>query len=282
MCCLLVDQNVQCRQLTFLVMQKCDAYSADLYGVEASQQRGVPYLCSNGTNSYCSQVWNACSNVSITNSPFDPSLLGGTNSSVTKAGVALDNLYNTETDFCTRLGPSTVAGNFCFDGTPFKVPAAGPYTPPGGICLEKVVNASDGMYLNLVPHPDKSKRAFLSTQSGYVFLANISDPSSGQAFSIDFSAPFLNLTSRIRVDNELGMMGLAFHPNFVNNGRFFVSYDCDTHNVSDCAAQCGCSPANGCNVAAIGPEACRYSAIVAEYTVNASGVSPAMVSNGLS
>ncbi|KAK7840535.1 hipl1 protein [Quercus suber] len=28
-------------------------------------------------------------------------------------------------------------------------------------------------------------------------------------------------------DAEFGMLGIAFHPNFQQNGRFFVSFNCD-------------------------------------------------------
>lgn len=36
---------------------------------------------------------------------------------------------------------------------------------------------------------------------------------------------FLNITSRVRSSgNEQGLLGLAFHPNYVSNGRFFVYY----------------------------------------------------------
>ncbi len=36
---------------------------------------------------------------------------------------------------------------------------------------------------------------------------------------------FLNITSRVRsTENERGLLGLAFHPNYAQNGRFFVYY----------------------------------------------------------
>jgi glucose/arabinose dehydrogenase len=36
---------------------------------------------------------------------------------------------------------------------------------------------------------------------------------------------FLNITSRVRsVENERGLLGLAFHPDYAQNGRFFVYY----------------------------------------------------------
>jgi len=45
---------------------------------------------------------------------------------------------------------------------------------------------------------------------------------------------FLNITSRVRsTENERGLLGLAFHPNFAQNGRFFVYYT----RASDSAIQ---------------------------------------------
>lgn len=38
------------------------------------------------------------------------------------------------------------------------------------------------------------------------------------------STPFLNLTSIISSGGERGLLGLAFHPDYTTNGRFFVNY----------------------------------------------------------
>jgi glucose/arabinose dehydrogenase len=43
------------------------------------------------------------------------------------------------------------------------------------------------------------------------------------------SAPFLDITSKIESGGEEGLLGLAFHPNFTMDGRFYVNY---THRVS--------------------------------------------------
>ncbi len=216
--------------------------------MEVFQTRTVPFLCSSGGSTpYCQQVWNACSNVSIPNSLFQPSLLEGATPAPAPAPAptsngnnsTLDSFWASSADFCSGLGPPAQVGNFCFSGGPFVLPAAEPsYTPPQGICLEKVVNTSSTQFLNLVPHPDGSNRVFLSTQGGLVYLANVSAPGSNEAFSLNPAAPFLNLSQRTIASGELGLMGLAMHPDFVNNGRFFVSYDCDTYAVPDCAAKC--------------------------------------------
>jgi len=38
------------------------------------------------------------------------------------------------------------------------------------------------------------------------------------------STPFLDITGRVNFGGEQGLLGLAFHPEFSNNGRFFVNY----------------------------------------------------------
>jgi glucose/arabinose dehydrogenase len=38
------------------------------------------------------------------------------------------------------------------------------------------------------------------------------------------ASPFLNLTAIVDTGGEKGLLGMAFHPNYKNNGRFFVDY----------------------------------------------------------
>ena len=63
---------------------------------------------------------------------------------------------------------------------------------------------------------DGSGRLFVVEQSGRVRIVD-----SGSLQTI----PFLDITDRVRdSSNEQGLLGLAFHPDFSDNGRFFVDY----------------------------------------------------------
>lgn len=65
---------------------------------------------------------------------------------------------------------------------------------------------------------DGSNRLFVIQKAGTILII----PPGGTA---PLSTPFLNITSRVRSSgNEQGLLGLAFHPDYRNNGRFFVYY----------------------------------------------------------
>src|SRR3990172_275685 len=66
---------------------------------------------------------------------------------------------------------------------------------------------------------DGSQRLFVVDQTGVVWIL-----SAGRKLE----APFLDLRARVVELNsfydERGLLGLTFHPDFVSNGRFYVSY----------------------------------------------------------
>ena len=60
-------------------------------------------------------------------------------------------------------------------------------------------------------------RMFVVEQAGVIKIID-------SAFSIR-STPFLDIKNRVRTnDSEQGLLGLAFHPNFAQNGYFYVNY----------------------------------------------------------
>ncbi|HSR50405.1 MAG TPA: PQQ-dependent sugar dehydrogenase [Acidobacteriota bacterium] len=62
---------------------------------------------------------------------------------------------------------------------------------------------------------DNSGRLFIVERPGRIRIWR-----SGQVQS----QPFLDISQRVRTDGEFGLLGLAFHPNFESNRRFFVYY----------------------------------------------------------
>src|SRR4029077_9622393 len=62
---------------------------------------------------------------------------------------------------------------------------------------------------------DGSGRLFVLEQSGRIRVV-----SSGNLIP----APFLDIRSRVQSGGERGLLGLAFHPQYRSNGRFFVNY----------------------------------------------------------
>ncbi len=67
--------------------------------------------------------------------------------------------------------------------------------------------------------PGDLTRVFIVEQIGRIRILNIAvDP------PVLSSVPFLDITSRVRMGGERGLLGLAFHPDFATNGYFYVDY----------------------------------------------------------
>lgn len=263
--------------------QRCDQFSAELYQIE-SAPRKVPVLCNstvsaNSTQSqvtevdFCWKVWDECQNVSILNSPFQ--LQGGMPLNSTSK---LADIWQSKSAFCNEFSGASEAGALCFDGGPVVLNHTENLSPPSGMCLEKIGN---GSYLNMVAHPDGSNRVFLSDQPGKIWLATVPEEGSGEPLAVNKLNPFLDLTDRVYSDTQLGMMGIAFHPNFQQNGRFFVSYNCDKVKSPECSGRCSCNSEVICDPSKLdsvnGAQPCQYSSVIAEFTANGTTLQPSLV-----
>ncbi|MEZ4219335.1 MAG: PQQ-dependent sugar dehydrogenase [Polyangiaceae bacterium] len=69
----------------------------------------------------------------------------------------------------------------------------------------------------LVKSPDgESNRLFVVQKNGNILLIKN---------GAKVNTPFLNISARVTTNaNERGLLGLAFHPNYASNGRFYVHY----------------------------------------------------------
>ena len=80
---------------------------------------------------------------------------------------------------------------------------------------------ADGMVspLGVVEPPDGSGRLFIIDQTGTIWIVKNGSK---------LSTPFIDLSSKMVAlspqYDERGLLGLAFHPDYKNNGRFFVFY----------------------------------------------------------
>ncbi|XP_010533418.1 PREDICTED: HIPL1 protein [Tarenaya hassleriana] len=270
-----------------ILCAKCDPFSADLFGV-SSAPRPVPILCNSSvsenssqkTKDFCSETWDTCQNVSISGSIFAPSLQGRTGAPVNTNTSNLADQWQSKADFCNAFGGGNTNETFCFSGEPMKLNDTNPNNPPSGLCLEKVGN---GTYLAMVPHPDGSNRAFFSTQSGIIYLAGIPDQESGGVLDIDESSPFLDLTDEVHYDTAFGMMGIAFHPKFAQNGRLFASFNCDKSKWPGCTGRCSCNSDVNCDPSKLTPDSgsqpCQFQTVIAEYTTNATSSNPSSAKN---
>jgi len=76
---------------------------------------------------------------------------------------------------------------------------------------------------------DGTNRLFVVEQKGVIKVVNITEPSNSSQFEtngIDATSDiFLDIKSKVEFNGgELGMLGLAFHPNYESNGLFYVNY----------------------------------------------------------
>jgi glucose/arabinose dehydrogenase len=98
--------------------------------------------------------------------------------------------------------------------------AAQPQIPQGTVGIE-LQPVATGLVcpIEVVSANDNSGRLFIVDQTGKILILR-----NGQVLP----TPFLDLTSQIVTVapnyDERGLLGLAFHPDYVHNGRFFVRY----------------------------------------------------------
>lgn len=88
---------------------------------------------------------------------------------------------------------------------------------PGDPTLE-LVQVAEGLIdpVNVASARDGSGRLFILERTGTIRILQ-----DGELVE----EPFLDITSQVKIDFlEQGLLGLAFHPDYSNNGRFFVYY----------------------------------------------------------
>src|SRR3954462_374985 len=92
--------------------------------------------------------------------------------------------------------------------------AAAPQAPPStsapAIGVQLVASGFEQPLLVTAPPGDP--RLFVVDQPGRIFIVN-----DGKRLEM----PFLDIRSKVAFGGERGLLGLAFHPDYKRNGRFF-------------------------------------------------------------
>jgi glucose/arabinose dehydrogenase len=107
------------------------------------------------------------------------------------------------------LLPLTACGNG--SSTPPPPPPPG----PSNLSLTTVVTGLNSPVDLQLPN-DNSGRLFVVEQAGTIRIID-----NGALLP----ASFLDIQSKVTSGGEMGLLGLAFHPSYSQNGRFFVNYD---------------------------------------------------------
>uniref|UniRef100_A0A8C5MZ10 HHIP like 2 n=1 Tax=Leptobrachium leishanense TaxID=445787 RepID=A0A8C5MZ10_9ANUR len=189
-----------------IVCQECSPYAAHLYDAEDpyTPLRVLPGLCFN----YCSEFHVKCQS-SISFLTDDKRLLEASANRV---------------DFCNLL--SLPDPDYCYPDVAEKLDLnkrlGSVVEDPEGclkLCLVEVANGLRNPVL-MIHANDGTHRMFVAEQVGlvWVYLANGSM----------LQEPFLNLQENVVSSpwhgDERGFLGMAFHPKFLYNGRFYVYY----------------------------------------------------------
>jgi glucose/arabinose dehydrogenase len=81
--------------------------------------------------------------------------------------------------------------------------------------IARAVRLGISLPVDVVDAGDDSGRLYVVQQGGLIRIIR-----NGAMLS----TPFLDLTAKVVVSHEQGLLGLAFHPNYAVNGYFFVYY----------------------------------------------------------
>jgi glucose/arabinose dehydrogenase len=112
-------------------------------------------------------------------------------------------------------GPSPTGAAASSQASPSAGPTGGGFDPSKvTVALEPVVDVPDGP-LGVVDAGDGTGRLFVATQAGRIWTVT-----NGRRAD----HPFLDVSGEITTGGERGLLGLAFHPKFPEDPRFFIDY----------------------------------------------------------
>ena len=125
-----------------------------------------------------------------------------------------------------RLAVVLIAAALAACGGDATDPSPLPSASPGGSCAAAPVSGTPQLTtvrvtgglaapVDLQSAPGDRARLFVVEQAGRIRILR---------GGVLLPAPFLDIVDRVGSGGERGLLGLAFHPSYAQNGRFFVNY----------------------------------------------------------
>lgn len=193
--------------ILFSLNQECSPYAAHLYDAEDpyTPVRDLPGLCFG----YCSRFHSKCRHVL---------------KFLTVNQVLLDTSERDMTTFCSIVDLSDQ--DYCYPNvlksTDLNSNLGQVVEDPKGclqLCLTEVANSLRNPVL-MLHSGDDTHRMFIAEQVGFVWVY-LRDGSR-------LEQPFLDMSGEVLttpwLGDERGFLGMAFHPKYRYNGRFFIYY----------------------------------------------------------
>ncbi|XP_012942641.1 HHIP-like protein 1 [Aplysia californica] len=192
-----------------LLCQKCSPYAAHIYDAEGTAKaRTFPGLC----EEFCENYYEQCRTMTwLVDEEFASTQLFSSKESFCKKVSLRD------TDYCY---PDLLT-NPLLNRNLTRIQTSAP--SEDCLCLEEVRdNIANPLWARHAG--DGSGRLFVAQQKGKVRIYNIRTKEWN-------SETFLDLTDEVELSrfsgDERGFLGMAFHPDYANNGRFFIFYATD-------------------------------------------------------
>jgi len=135
-------------------------------------------------------------------------------------------------------GSSTPSPSSTSTSVPASETSVSPTPIPATVTSTQVPATSTSASTSASAFPDPSAYTWQQITSGLVRPVDLQDDGSGRLFILEKSGririlengqllptPFLDIDDRVNDDsNEMGLLGLAFHPDYSQNGYFYVNY----------------------------------------------------------
>lgn len=191
-----------------LLCQRCSPVSAHLFDTEIAEAtaRKLPGLCPN----YCSHFYTTCRDIVWF---IDEDL--ATSVTFQSKEMFCEHAQISDMDYCFPDFAESQKSGEASSGHQHT------HTEAVCLCLEPVMTGLAGPLFGRHAG-DGTGRMFVAEQQGLIYIVH-------PTTKTRLPKPFLDITEKILLSfnfgDERGLIGLAFHPDFAHNGRFFVHYN---------------------------------------------------------